>query len=166
MIDRPLTIIDETLRDLDRVMDGENPASIPIAAPVLSEREFAYITDAGQSGWVSSIATNVPGLQLNTERPGVRNVYWLTCMVLAGDIPLTRQPLMHALQQRGIDSHPFFIPMHQLPHLSGCRTVGRAGVEYPQAERRGTQGLSLSSGCQLDGNAARRVTEAVVGILH
>src|SRR6266540_3485233 len=28
---------------------------IPVAAPIIGERELAYVTDAVQSGWVSSI---------------------------------------------------------------------------------------------------------------
>jgi perosamine synthetase len=32
-----------------------NPSFLPVAAPVIGDRELAYVTDAVRSGWVSSI---------------------------------------------------------------------------------------------------------------
>jgi len=109
----------------------------------------------------AEILKNVPGLQLNPERPDVKSVYWLISMVLGPECKLARQDLAQALREHEIDSRPFFIPMHQLPHLNQYRVVGREDESCPQSERLSAQGLSLPSGCVLDDATVRYVAETV-----
>jgi dTDP-4-amino-4,6-dideoxygalactose transaminase len=51
--------------------------------------------------------------------------------------------------------------MHQLPHLTQYRVVGREGDACPQSERLSAQGLSLPSGCALDDATVKYVAETV-----
>ena len=67
--------------------------------------------------WYAEGLAGVPGITLNAERPGTRNVYWMSSLVLTNDCRITRQELADGLRLQGIDSRPFFVPMHQLPHL-------------------------------------------------
>lgn len=65
--------------------------------------------------WYAEGLAGVLGVALNVERPGTRNVYWMSCLVLTNDRQITRRELADGLHVKGIDSRPFFVPMHQLP---------------------------------------------------
>jgi perosamine synthetase len=115
-------------------------------------------------GWYSDALSQISSLHLPVSRPGVRNVFWLFSIVLGESCPLSRTDFGLALQSHGIDWRPFFVPMHQLPHLSGFRTVGR-GVEHcPVSERLGARGLNLPSGCALDEPTVRGIADRVAKI--
>jgi len=111
--------------------------------------------------WYAEDLADRPCLLLNTERPGTRNVYWMSCLVLANDCRTTRDDLMAGMRSRGIDSRPFFVPMHQLPHLVNYRAVGRKGDGCPQAEWLGARGLNLPSGPHLDEATVRHIASIV-----
>jgi perosamine synthetase len=72
-----------------------------------------------------------------------------------------REQLGEALHSEGIDWRPFFVPMHQLPHLSKCRAVGRQTDECPETERLAAGGLNLPSSCMLDEATVRRIGKVV-----
>jgi perosamine synthetase len=115
--------------------------------------------------WYSERLGQIPSLQLPPSRPGVRSVFWLYSIVLGDECKLSRADLGAALIGKGIDWRPFFVPMHQLPHLSGFRTVGKDADNCPVSERLGARGLNLPSGCSLDKPPVRRVADTVAQIL-
>lgn len=102
------------------------------------------------SQWYRESLSDVPGIQFHMERPWARNVYWLACIVLSEDFPLSRDALCEALRQAGVDTRPFFVPMHELPHLAGFRQIGRDNDACLHATRLGQQGVNLPSSCNLD----------------
>jgi perosamine synthetase len=116
--------------------------------------------------WYAQYLSDLPGVLLNTERPGTKNVYWMTCLVLPPDSPIKRDELMAGLRNQGIDSRPFFVPMHQLPHLARYRAVGRDGEGCPQASWLGAQGLNLPSGPHLDESTVRRISVIIKELLQ
>jgi perosamine synthetase len=115
--------------------------------------------------WYAEDLATLPGIRLNVERPGTRNVYWMSSLVLTDDCHTTRQELADNLRLQGIDSRPFFVPMHQLPHLARYRTVGHDGDGCPQAERLGARGLNLPSSCNLDEVVVRQIVSTIVQIV-
>ena len=55
-------------------MDDQAPSFIPIAAPVIGDREIAYVEDAVRSGWVSSIGPYIDRFEAGFARwVGVRH---------------------------------------------------------------------------------------------
>jgi perosamine synthetase len=114
--------------------------------------------------WYADTLSQIPSLQLPISRPGVRNVFWLFSIVLGESCRLSRADFGLVLQSQGIDSRPFFVPMHELPHLSGFRTVGRDAEDCPISERLGARGLNLPSGCTLDEPTIRKIAERVARI--
>ena len=113
----------------------------------------------------SEVLEGVPGLGLNPQEGDVKSVYWLICAVLGPESQLSRDGLALALREHEIDSRPFFIPMHQLPHLHQYRTVGREGDDCPEADRLSASGLNLPSGCTLEDATVRHVAETVRQLL-
>jgi perosamine synthetase len=69
--------------------------------------------------------------------PGAENSPWLYCVLL--DHPEDRDRLAKHLQAVGIDSRPFFIPLHQMPPYAGATTDGKLPVTCDLSER----GLNL-----------------------
>ena len=115
--------------------------------------------------WYSEILSQIPCLQLPVSRPGVRNVFWLFSIVLGDACKQSRAAFGSALQSQGIDWRPFFVPMHQLPHLSKFRTVGKDAEHCPVSELLGARGLNLPSGCSLDEPTVRRIANTVARII-
>jgi len=81
---------------------------------------------------------SLPGLTLPVELPNYTNVYWMYSILVDEAYPLTRDELILALRERGIDSRPFFHPLDALPPYY-CATP------CPVALRLSQQGINLPS---------------------
>ena len=90
---------------------------------------------------------DLPGLALPVERPDVRNVYWMYGVILDDDVPFDAVEFARRLRERGVDTRPFFLGMHEQPvfHDRGLFVDER----YPQTERLARRGLYLPSGLPL-----------------
>ncbi len=90
----------------------------------------------------------IDGLRLPVERPNFKNVYWMYGIVLEDSVPLDAAALGARLKERGIDSRPFFLGMHEQPVLQARGLF--AGERYPVTERLARRGLYLPSGLGLE----------------
>ncbi|MBT7782997.1 MAG: DegT/DnrJ/EryC1/StrS family aminotransferase [Anaerolineae bacterium] len=61
------------------------------------------------------------GIAVQPEANWAKNIYWMFSILVTDESHLNRNELMSALQEKGIDSRPFFYPIHQLPPYSGAR---------------------------------------------
>jgi len=103
----------------------------------------------------------VPGLQLPVERPGVRNVFWMYGIVVdEAAYGMGRDALAEALRREGIDSRPFFSPLHRQKVLGRCGVT--VGGEFPVTERIAAGGLYLPTGPVITGKQIDRVADAVL----
>jgi len=102
----------------------------------------------------------VPGIRTPVELDWARNVYWMYSVVVTGEFPLTRDELMAALRERGVDTRTFFCPMSQQPFLQ--RQPGYRPVPTPVADRLWEQGLYLPCSTSLDDATIRTVVDAIV----
>lgn len=83
--------------------------------------------------------SGVVGIQLPASAPWARNVYWLYSVVIDPKVyGRTRDELMEELKKKGIDSRPFFPPMHKQPIYQNNQSL-------PITERLSECGLSLPS---------------------
>lgn len=115
--------------------------------------------------WYAEYLTGLPAVELNVERANAYNVFWMSCLVLTEKSGINQEELMRALREHDIDSRPFFVPLHRLPHLAGCRTVGHEGEDCPQTERLAARGLNLPSSCSLDQDTVQLVASRIIEIL-
>jgi perosamine synthetase len=100
------------------------------------------------------LLAGLPGLSLPPEKEWATSVYWMYSIVLSEEFPLNRDDLMAALRRCGIDSRPFFYPLHTMPpYFSQER--------FPVAERLGRQGINLPSSVKLQEGDLQRVAEAI-----
>jgi perosamine synthetase len=103
---------------------------------------------------------HVPGLALQPEKPWARNVYWMSSVVLA-EQSVARDTAIAALAAEGIETRPFFYPMHTLPMYQGLAK----GQSFPVGERLAASGINLPSGATLTEADVDRVCDQLLHIL-
>jgi perosamine synthetase len=103
---------------------------------------------------------DIPGLQLPTEAAWAKSVYWMYGLVLdAQQTDLDARQFAQRLAERGVETRPFFLGMHEQPVF---RDKGLfQGEQYPIAERLARQGLYLPSGLGLTECQLEQVCQAV-----
>lgn len=83
-----------------------------------------------------------PGLTLPPEMAWAENVYWMYSVLVEDEFGLDRDELRARLYTAGIDTRPFFYPVHTLP-------MYQTGQSLPVAEELARRGLNLPSGATL-----------------
>ena len=79
------------------------------------------------------------GFRMPIEDEKNRNVAWMYGVVLPEDYPIKRNELIERLDSLGIESRPFFMPIHKMPMYQPER-------EFKVAEHLGKMGILLPSG--------------------
>lgn len=107
--------------------------------------EFLALKRAMAAGYAKGLV-GLP-LQLPVEREWATNVYWMYGVVVDESTGMNAGDVAVALNERGVQTRPFFIGMHEQPvfHDRGLFV----GERYPVAERLARQGLYLPSGLAL-----------------
>lgn len=106
---------------------------------------------------------NLPGIQLPVEEPWARQVYWMYGILLHENIGLDATVFSRRLREKGVDTRPFFLGMHEQPVFHGLGLFH--GESYPVAERLARQGLYLPSGLTLSQEQLHQVCQAVEELL-
>ena len=106
---------------------------------------------------------DIDDLELPPEEPWARNVYWMYGVVLSEQIGMDASQFAQRLRQRGIETRPFFLGMHEQPAFHKRGLFGEKN--YPIAERLARRGLYLPSGLALTEEQLTRVCEAVHEVL-
>ena len=97
----------------------------------------------------------IPGVTLPAEAPWAYNIYWMYSILIdEGAFGCDAATLMSRLRQQGIDSRPFFVPMHELP-------PHRQAGAFPVSERLAVQGINLPSAPNLDEATIARIAGAI-----
>ncbi len=91
--------------------------------------------------WYQENLQDCENLQLNAERPGYRNIYWMTSVLVKDGSPKNRDEVMAELKKANVDSRPFFYPMSTLPMFEKQNS--------PTAAMLSRQGINLPSGHNL-----------------
>jgi perosamine synthetase len=97
-------------------------------------------------------------LRLHSEAPWARNVYWMYSVVLGESSPAL-DVVRTRLADRGVDSRPFFHPVHTLPPYA-------TGRRLPVAEQLASHGLNLPSGTGLSQADVERAAGALIEALE
>ena len=98
---------------------------------------------------------DLPGLQLPPEAAWAESVYWLYSVLIDESVfGLGRDELIAELGEHGLETRPFFTPVHRQP-------IYESGLRLPVAEDLAARGLSLPSSVGLTPAEIARVTDAV-----
>lgn len=106
---------------------------------------------------------DIEGLMLPAEEPWANTVYWMYGVVLSEKIGMEAKEFAQRLKQRGVETRPFFLGMHEQPVFHGHGLF--RGESYPVAERLARRGLYLPSGLALTEQQQRNVCDAVHEVL-
>jgi perosamine synthetase len=102
-------------------------------------------------------------IALPVERSWARNVYWMYGVVLDDDVPFDAAEFARRLRERGVDTRPLFLGMHEQPALQQRNLFH--GERYPVTERLAKRGLYLPSGLTLTQAQIDEVSGIVRNIL-
>jgi perosamine synthetase len=94
----------------------------------------------------NSLLKDVEGITLPPEADWAKNIYWLYSILIEDDFGIERDELMLRLEKNGIETRPFFIPMHRQPVF---KKMGIIKGEFPIADELCTKGLCLPSSSSL-----------------
>jgi perosamine synthetase len=116
-------------------------------------------------GWYHTLLSDVDELERLPASTGyAESLHWVYGVVLKDSVPFDAEVAMARMQARGIETRPFFWPMHEQPVF---RKMGFFdGVSCPVAERIARRGFYIPSGVALTRNQAEQVTEALQQILE
>lgn len=103
--------------------------------------------------------SDLDGLQLPSEKPWARQIYWMYGIVLDERRGRSAADFAAALHQSGIQTRPFFLGMHRQPALSESGVA--TDSEFPVADRLAEYGLYLPTGLSITEAEIDQVCEAV-----
>jgi len=95
--------------------------------------------------WYQELLGDIREFTLSIEKPWAKSVYWMSNVILGEDFPLSRDETMTLLAQKGIETRPFFYPMHSLPMYQELA----AGQTFPVSDSLAARGINLPSSAQL-----------------
>ncbi|MEQ1859647.1 MAG: DegT/DnrJ/EryC1/StrS family aminotransferase [Chthoniobacteraceae bacterium] len=107
------------------------------------------------------LLAGVPGLGFQQQADWAECAPWLFCaLVDATEFGMSRDALLTGLAGQGIDTRPFFIPLHTLPPFrEGSR---QRGEHLPWTEKLGATGINLPTYTTMTDDDVRRVARAIV----
>ena len=102
---------------------------------------------------------DLPGIRLPVEEAWAHHVFWVYGVVLVEETGLTAVQVAEKLRDRGIETRPFFLGMHEQPvfHKMGLFR----GERYPVAEHLGRQGFYIPSGLTISDQQIHEVSAAL-----
>lgn len=104
----------------------------------------------------NELLKEVKGITLPTEKEWAQNVYWLYSIIVEDDYFLNRDELIKKLAKAGIETRPFFMPVHQMIPYKDC---GRGDLTI--TEELGMKGINLPSSVGLKHNEIEKVCQVI-----
>ena len=98
--------------------------------------------------------TGIKGLTLPKEASWAKNVYWMYSVLVNPAFGISRDELGTKLKKSGIDTRPFFVPLHKLPPYRDFKN-------YPVAEKLSKKGLNLPSSPALTKAEIKYISEKI-----
>ena len=89
------------------------------------------------------------------EMPWAKCIHWMYSILIENKAKIGRDELMKRLEEKGIETRPFFIPIHILP-------IHKRDGRFPVAEKLAREGVNLPSSVKLD----RKDVEIIVDCLR
>ena len=102
----------------------------------------------------SKLLGGVPGITRPYEAPWAYNVYWMYSVLIGPDFGVSADNLRGKLALEGVETRPFFVPVHKLP----CY---RTAEKFPVSERVAKQGINLPSSPCLKDDEIKHVADII-----
>lgn len=106
----------------------------------------------------TSFLKDVKGITPPPEADWAKNIYWLYSILIQEDFGTSRDELVSELAKRGIETRPFFIPMHKQPVF---KKMGITSGDFPIADELCAKGICLPSSSSLEENQVGYVCDSI-----
>jgi perosamine synthetase len=103
----------------------------------------------------NELLNNVEEVGLPPAEEWAKNVFWMYSTLIKNGM---RDKLMKGLSEKGIDTRPFFIPMHRLPPY-------RTKEKFPVSDRLSKQGINLPCFVDINDKKIKYVCSQIKDIL-
>lgn len=100
----------------------------------------------------------VPGIRLQPKAEWAEPAHWLISVLVDESFPMSRDELARVLDTAGIETRPFFYPLHRLPPYEGRPGSRR---ELPVTDRLAAQGMNLPTYTTMSDSDVLAVTGAI-----
>jgi perosamine synthetase len=113
------------------------------------------------AGWYHKFLDGISAIKLQPELPNMKNVYWMNSIVLQPAAKDNRDNLMKSLATYGIETRPFFYPIHTMPPYYSNENESR----YPVAERVAASGINLPTSSRLTKNEIEYICMNIIELI-
>lgn len=103
----------------------------------------------------------VKDINFQPEMPWASNVYWMTSLIVNDDAQISRDALREELARCGIETRPFFYPIHTLPMY---RSISNLSA-FPVAESLSQRGINLPSSAVLSEDDIAFISNEIASLL-
>jgi perosamine synthetase len=122
----------------------------------------------GKKRWIGrtyqKLLSDIEVLNLPIDKTDyAENIYWVFAVTLKDDYPKNAKEVMRELKSRGVDTRPFFYPMHKQPVFKKMGFF--EGESYPNAEKLYERGFYIPSGLALTEVQILKVAEVMHEVL-
>ena len=97
--------------------------------------------------------SHIHGITLPPKADWAEPVYWMYSILINDDFPFSRDEVMKKLKEAGIDSRPFFYPIHTMPPYEN-------GQSLPVTDNLSRRGINLPSSITLTTSDLKRILDA------
>jgi perosamine synthetase len=112
------------------------------------------------AGWYREELADEDGIELSPQAPWAESSFWIMCAVLDESRFGQRDDVMASLEEDGIETRPFFYPLHTLPMYQPLNE----GRRFPVAEDLARRGINLPSSAMLTRQDVAYVCERLRGL--
>ena len=116
-------------------------------------------------GWYQKALEGFEGITLNSEAASIKNTYWMVTAIVDERFGLSKEELIAALGQEGIDSRPFFYPLSSMPAYASWPQAQGARSRNRVAYNLSPRGVNLPSALSLTQEKVRYVCDRLRRIL-
>jgi len=106
------------------------------------------------SAQYQKLLKGIQGIKLSMQREECETVFWLNSIIVEKEFEESRDDLIIRLQREGIETRPFFYPIHMMKPYRSCRHGDLSISEYLMRH-----GLSLPSSIGLTDKEIEKVCE-------
>ena len=93
-------------------------------------------------------------IKLHPEMHWAKCIYWMYSILIENKAKISRDTLMKRLEEKGIETRPFFVPMHLLPMYSN-------NEKLPVAEELERKGLNLPSSININNQTVEIISRFI-----
>jgi len=106
---------------------------------------------------------DVKGINFQPENEGCKNIYWMNAaMIDPKEFGVSRDVLLDKLEDYGVQTRKFFIPMHKQPCLENYKAQN--GENFPVSDYLSENGFYLPSSTNISKNDIEYICESIKNI--